>query len=231
MNPRKGAYNRLIKHNPKQLQKEINADIKSNQYGGTSLGSKKLPISVDRLNEIFEKYAKIYIAELGKLLVAVKSYQHAFSTQELSDEMNRTLYGNAKGPQHMKKKWSEIQNEVMQWADMDTGRYFTEALGIFEKDADSFNKIIKEFEKNQLDGIDEQYKGATGKLKKLESAARTTVSRIVVGSSKLHKMYVTRLKEAISLMQTQAIAAARKAILDKGTTNESYVFNDMDVIY
>ena len=145
--------------------------------------------------------------------------------------MNRTLYGDAKGPQHMKKKWSEIQNEVMQWADMDTGRYFTEALGIFEKDADSYNKIIKEFEKNQLDNIDEQYKGATGKLKKLESAARTTVSRIVVGSSKLHKMYVTRLKEAISLMQTQAIAAARKAILDKGTTNESYTFNDMDVIY
>ena len=67
----------------------------------------------------------------------------------------------------------------------------------------------------------------------MESAARTTVSRIVVGSSKLHKMYVTRLKEAISLMQTQAIAAARKAILDKGTTNanESYVFNDVDMIY
>ena len=232
LNPRKGAYNRLIKHNPKQLQKEINADIKSKQYGGEKLGSKNLPISIARLNEIYEKYAKIYIAELGKLLVAVKSYQHAFSTQELSDEMNRTLYGNAKGPQYMKKKWSEIQNEVMQWADMDTGRYFTEALGIFEKDADSFNKIIKESEKNKLDDIDEQYKGATGKLKKLESAARTTVSRIVVGSSKLHKMYVTRLKEAISLMQTQAIAAARKAILDKGTTtNESYIFNDMDVIY
>ena len=44
-------------------------------------------------------------------------------------------------------------------------------------------------------------------------------------------MYVTRLKEAISLMQTQAIAAARKAILDKGTTNESYTFNNMDVVY
>ena len=41
-----------------------------------------------------------------------------------------------------------------------------------------------------------------------------------------------KLKDAISLMQTQAIAAARKAILDKGTTtNESYIFNDMDVIY
>ena len=230
---RKDAYNRLIRRNPQQMQDEIDADIKSGKYKGKKGGlfKKKPPISIDRLNEIGAKYAKIYGTELGKLLAELKKYQQAFSTQELSDEMNRTLYGNAKGPQHMKKKWSEIQNEVMQWADMDTGRYFTEALGIFEKDANSYNAIIKEFEKNSLDEIDETYKNATGNLKKLESAARTTVSRIVVGSSKLHKMYVTRLKEAISLMQTQAIAAARKAILDKGTTNESYTFNDMDVIY
>ena len=68
-------------------------------------------------------------------------------------------------------------------------------------------------------------------MKQAESAARNAVTRLTSSRSKVHKMYIMKLKDAISLMQTQAIAAARKAILDKGTTNESYVFNDMDVIY
>ena len=69
-------------------------------------------------------------------------------------------------------------------------------------------------------------------MKQAESAARKVVTKMTSSASKVHKMYIMKLKDAISLMQTQAIAAARKAILDKGTTtNESYIFNDMDVIY
>ena len=229
---RRNAYDELIKQAPKELRDNIERDTNFNgphPYPGWLHG--QIDISHHRVNTLYKEWVKKERENFKKLYNELKPLKYAYSTQQLTELMNRTVYGNIKGPQHNKVKWDTIKNEVMQWADMDTGRYFTEALGIFEKDADSFNKIIKEFEKNQLDGIDEQYKGATGKLKKLESAARTTVSRIVVGSSKLHKMYVTRLKEAISLMQTQAIAAARKAILDKGTTNESYTFNDMDVIY
>ena len=229
---RRNAYDELIKQAPKQLRDNSERDSNFNgphPYPGWLHG--QIDISHHRVNTLYKEWVKKERENFKKLYNELKPLKYAYSTQQLIELMNRTVYGSIKGPQHNKVKWDTIKNEVMQWADMDTGRYFTEALGIFEKDADSFNKIIKEFEKNQLDGIDEQYKGATGKLKKLESAARTTVSRIVVGSSKLHKMYVTRLKEAISLMQTQAIAAARKAILDKGTTNESYTFNDMDVIY
>ena len=145
--------------------------------------------------------------------------------------MNTEVYNGVKGPQHTKAKWNTIKDDVMNWADMDTSRYFTEALGVFEKNANSYNKIIKEFEKNQIDEIDEQYRGATGAMKQAESVARKAVTRLTSSRSKLHKMYIMKLKDAISLMQTQSIAAARKAILDKGTTNESYVFNGMDVIY
>ena len=229
---RRDAYDTIIAKAPKELRDNIERDTNFNgphPYPGWLHG--QIDISHHRVNTLYKEWVKKERENFKKLYNELRILKYAYSTQQLTELMNKTVYGSIKGPQHNKVKWDTIKNEVMQWADMDTGRYFTEALGIFEKDADSFNKIIKEFEKNQLDGIDENYKGATGKLKKLESAARTTVSRIVVGSSKLHKMYVTRLKEAISLMQTQAIAAARKAILDKGTTNESYTFNDMDVIY
>ena len=44
------------------MQDEIDADIKSGQYKGPKnvFGKKKLPISIDRLNEIGAKYAKLY---------------------------------------------------------------------------------------------------------------------------------------------------------------------------
>ena len=226
---RRYYYDKLVNHNPKDFQDEIDKATHSGQFHGNLNGH--VDLSPEKLGELFKEYSKKIAPQYNELLKAIKIYKYTFTTQELSETMNFKLYGDKTGPQHEKKKWSDVKDEVMQWADMDTTRYFNEALGIFEKDANSFNKIIKEFEKTNLDMIDEQYKGATGKLKELESAARSAVRRFVSSSTKVHKMYVTRLKEAISLMQTQAIAAARKAILDKGTTNESYVFNDVDMIY
>ena len=154
-----------------------------------------------------------------------------FSTQEIADEMRTTLYTDAKGPVHDKKKWSVIKSDVMNWADMDPSRYLTEALGVFEKDSNAMMKIIKQQQKNYEEAIDDDLKSGTLE-KKAESMVRAKVRQIAAGGAKIHKMYITHLKEAISLMQTQAIAAARKAILDKSTTtNESYIFNGMDVIY
>ena len=154
-----------------------------------------------------------------------------FSTQEIADEMRTTLYTDAKGPVHDKKKWSVIKSDVMNWADMDPSRYLTEALGVFEKDSNAMMKIIKQQQKNYEEAIDDDLKSGTLE-KKAESMVRAKVRQIAAGGAKIHKMYITHLKEAISLMQTQAIAAARKAILDKSTTtNESYIFNSMDVIY
>ena len=154
-----------------------------------------------------------------------------FSTQEIADEMRTTLYTDAKGPVHGKKKWSVIKSDVMNWADMDPSRYLTEALGVFEKDSNAMMKIIKQQQKNYEEAIDDDLKSGTLE-KKAESMVRAKVRQIAAGGAKIHKMYITHLKEAISLMQTQAIAAARKAILDKSTTtNESYIFNGMDVIY
>ena len=154
-----------------------------------------------------------------------------FTTQGIAEEMRTTLYGNATGPEHKKKKWDDIKDPVMQWADMDPSRYLSEALGVFEKDSNAMMKIIKQQQKNYEEAIDDERKSGTLE-KKAESMVRSKVRQIAAGGAKVHKMYITHLKEAISLMQTQAIAAARKAILDKGTTtNESYIFNGMDVIY
>ena len=233
-NKKELAYNTIMKKAPKKLQDNIDRDTNWNgghPYAG-NLNGKFVMISPARVYYLYKEWAKKESENFKKLHNELKILKYAYSTQQLTELMNRTVYGNIKGPQHDKVKWDTIKNEVMQWADMDTGRYFTEALGIFEKDADSFNKIIKEFEKNQLDDIDEQYKGATGAMKQAESAARKVVTKMTSSASKVHKMYIMKLKDAISLMQTQAIAAARKAILDKGTTtNESYIVNDMDVIY
>ena len=154
-----------------------------------------------------------------------------FTTQGIAEEMRTTLYGNATGPVHNEKTWPEIKDPVMQWADMDPSRYLSEALGVFEKDSNAMMKIIKQQQKNYEEAIDDELKSGTLE-KKAESMVRSKVRQIAAGGAKVHKMYITHLKEAISLMQTQAIAAARKAILDKGTTtNESYIFNGMDVIY
>ena len=154
-----------------------------------------------------------------------------YTTQEIAEAMRNELYGNTKGPEHKKQKWSVIKSDVMNWADMDPSRYLTEALGVFEKDSNAMMKIIKQQQKNYEEAIDEDIKSG-GLEKKAESMVRAKVRQIAAGGAKIHKMYITHLKEAISLMQTQAIAAARKAILDKSTTtNESYIFNGMDVIY
>ena len=154
-----------------------------------------------------------------------------YSTQDIAEEMRKTLYNDTKGPVHGKKKWSIIKSEVMNWADMDPSRYLTEALGVFEKDSNAMMKIIKQQQKNYEEAIDDDIKSG-GLEKKAESMVRAKVRQYAAGGAKIHKMYITHLKEAISLMQTQAIAAARKAILDKSTTtNESYIFNGMDVIY
>ena len=112
----------------------------------------------------------------------------------------------------------------------------TISLGYSEPDqmeyslATAMMKIIKEQQKNMEDALDDEKKSSAID-KKVESGIRAVIRRCAAGGAKVHKMYITHLKEAISIMQTQAIAAARKAILDKGTTNESYAFNGMDVIY
>ena len=175
--------------------------------------------------------------ELEKLRKSGLSSQKGdeyYSTQDIAEDMRKKLYGNnnPNGPKYDKKKWSDIKNDVMAWADMDPSRYLTEALGIFEKDSNAMMKIIKEQQKNMEDALDDEKKSSAID-KKVESGIRAVIRRCAAGGAKVHKMYITHLKEAISLMQTQAIAAARKAILDKGTTNanESYVFNDVDMIY
>ena len=156
-----------------------------------------------------------------------------YSTQDIAEDMRKKLYGdtNPNGPKYEKKKWSEIKDDVMAWADMDPSRYLTEALGIFEKDSNAMMKIIKEQQKNMEDALDDEKKSSAVD-KKVESGIRAVIRRCAAGGAKVHKMYITHLKEAISLMQTQAIAAARKAILDKGTTtNESYSYDGIDMIY
>ena len=154
-----------------------------------------------------------------------------YTTQEIAEEMRETLYKDTKGPVHDKKKWSVIKSDVMNWADMDPSRYLTEALGVFEKDSNAMMKIIKQQQKDYEEEIDDEVKSGAIE-KKAESMVRSKIRQIAAGGAKIHKMYITHLKEAISLMQTQAIAAARKAILDKSTTtNESYIFNGIDVIY
>ena len=175
--------------------------------------------------------------ELEKLRKSGLSSQNGaeyYSTQDIAEDMRKKLYGDANpnGPKYEKKRWSDIKNDVMAWADMDPSRYLTEALGIFEKDSNAMMKIIKEQQKNMEDALDDEKKSSAID-KKVESGIRAVIRRCAAGGAKVHKMYITHLKEAISLMQTQAIAAARKAILDKGTTNanESYVFNDVDMIY
>ena len=179
---------------------------------------------------------KVINDELEKLRKSGLSSQNGaeyYSTQDIAEEMRKKLYGdnNPNGPKYDKKTWSEIKDDVMAWADMDPSRYLTEALGIFEKDSNAMMKIIKEQQKNMEDALDDEKKNSAID-KKVESGIRAVIRRCAAGGAKVHKMYITHLKEAISLMQTQAIAAARKAILDKGTTtNESYIFNDMDVIY
>ena len=68
-------------------------------------------------------------------------------------------------------------------------------------------------------------------MKQAETAVRKGVTKMTSSASNVHKMYIIKIKDAILLKQTQAITAERKAILDKGTPNESYTFNDIDVIY
>ena len=229
---RRDAYDELIRLSPQKLRKNIERDTNFNgphPYQGYLNG--QVNISPDRVSLLYRQWRNKESKAYKILLDELKPLKYAFSTQELTEMMNKAVYNDTKGPVHDKKKWKIIKDDVMNWADMDTSRYFTEALGVFEKNANSFNKIIKEFEKNRLDEIDEKYRGATGAMKQAESVARKAVTRLTSSRSKLHKMYIMKLKDAISLMQTQSIAAARKAILDKGTTNESYAFNGMDVIY
>ena len=227
------AYDAIMNTAPQKLMNNIKRDTNFNgvhKYAGTVNGQNVM-ISPERVFQLYLEWLREELKAYKILRDELEPLKYAFSTQELTEMMNKAVYDDPKGPVHDKKKWKIIKDDVMNWADMDTSRYFTEALGVFEKNANSFNKIIKEFEKNRLDEIDEQYRGATGAMKQAETAARNAVTRLTSSKSKVHKMYIMKLKDAISLMQTQAIAAARKAILDKGTTNESYTFNGMDVIY
>ena len=227
------AYDAIMHTAPQKLKDNIKRDtnFNGNHPHEGYVNGKYVMISPERVRRLYLEWCREELKAYKSLQDELKPLKYAYSTQEIAEMMNKAVYNDVKGPQHTKAKWNTIKDDVMNWADMDTSRYFTEALGVFEKNANSYNKIIKEFEKNQIDEIDEQYRGATGAMKQAESVARKAVTRLTSSRSKLHKMYIMKLKDAISLMQTQSIAAARKAILDKGTTNESYVFNGMDVIY
>ena len=215
------AYNQSF-----QTIKKKQEEIATEEAKGTNANDATIKAAKDAID-----------AELEKLRKSGLSSQNGaeyYSTQDIAEDMRKKLYGdtNPNGPKYEKKKWSEIKPDVMAWADMDPSRYLTEALGIFEKDSNAMMKIIKEQQKNMEDALDDEKKSSAID-KKVESGIRAVIRRCAAGGAKVHKMYITHLKEAISLMQTQAIAAARKAILDKGTTNanESYVFNDVDMIY
>ena len=207
-----------------QTIKKKQEEIATEEAKGTSANDAAIKAAKDAID-----------AELKKLRESGLDSQSSgdyYSTQGIAEDMRNKLYKNNNGPQYEQKSWSDIKNDVMAWADMDPSRYLTEALGIFEKDSNAMMKIIKEQQKNMEDALDDEKKSSAID-KKVESGIRAVIRRCAAGGAKIHKMYITHLKEAISIMQTQAIAAARKAILDKGTTNanESYVFNDVDMIY
>ena len=227
------AYDAIMQNAPQKLKDNIKRDTNFNgqhKYEGTVNG-KYVMISAERVHQLYLDWCREERKAYKILLDELKPLKYAFSTQELTEMMNKAVYDDPKGPVHGKKKWSIIKSEVMNWADMDPSRYLTEALGVFEKDSNAMMKIIKQQQKDYEEAIDEDVKSG-GLEKKAESMVRNKVRQIAAGGAKIHKMYITHLKEAISLMQTQAIAAARKAILDKSTTtNESYIFNGMDVIY
>ena len=163
-----------------------------------------------------------------------KDHQNQYTTVTVANEMDRVLYktngtsgeGQAK---YEDKSWNEIQDAVMKWADLDATRYLNEALGIFEKDSNTLNKLVNDMAKIQNEAIDEI---DDPMLKRFESSLRLYVKQMVQAATKIHKMYIYRLKSGIDLMQTQAISAARKAILAKGTTTEeSYTFDNIDFVY
>ena len=212
------AYNQSFQ-TIKKKQNEIAEENKKDQPDDS-----KIKAATTVINDELEK--------LRKSGLSSQDGAEYYSTQDIAEDMREKLYGDTNGPKYEKKKWSDIKNDVMAWADMDPSRYLTEALGIFEKDSNAMMKIIKEQQKNMEDALDDEKKSSAID-KKVESGIRAVIRRCAAGGAKVHKMYITHLKEAISLMQTQAIAAARKAILDKGTTNtnESYIFNDADMIY
>ena len=170
---------------------------------------------------------------LADLEHAWKQMSNAYEGASLANEMDGVLYGNTSSngeglAKYEDRSWNEIQDKVMKWADLDTTRYLNESLGIFEKDSQATLKLINQTEKNSIKAVE----GAeSAEVKKYESAIRTYVKQLAQAQAKFHKMYIYRLKNGISLMQAQAIAAARKAILAKGTTSESFTIDNLDFIY
>ena len=162
-----------------------------------------------------------------------KQMSNAYDGATLANEMDRVLYNNATSngeglAKYEDRSWNEIQDKVMKWADLDTTRYLNECLGIFEKDSQATLKLINQTEQNSIKAVE----GAeSAEIKKYESAIRTYIKQLAQAQAKFHKMYIYRLKNAISLQQAQAIAAARKAILAKGTTSESFTIDNLDFIY
>ena len=162
-----------------------------------------------------------------------KRMSNAYEGASLANEMDKVLYGNGSvngegQAKYVDRSWNEIQNKVMKWVDLDTTRYLNECLGIFEKDSQATLKLINQTEKNSINAVE----GAeSAEIKKYESAIRTYIKQLAQAQAKFHKMYIYRLKNGISLMQAQCIAAARKAILAKGTTSESFTIDNLDFIY
>lgn len=170
---------------------------------------------------------------LADLEDAWKQKSNAYEGASLANEMDGVLYGNTSSngeglAKYEDRSWNEIQDKVMKWADLDTTRYLNESLGIFEKDSQATLKLINQIEKNGIKAVES---AESAEVKKYESAIRTYIKQMAQAQAKFHKMYIYRLKNGISLMQAQAIAAARKAILAKGTTSESFTIDNLDFIY
>ena len=170
---------------------------------------------------------------LADLEHAWKQKSNAYEGASLANEMDGVLYNNTSSngeglAKYEDRSWNEIQDKVMKWADLDTTRYLNESLGIFEKDSQATLKLINQIEKNGIKAVES---AESAEVKKYESAIRTYIKQLAQAQAKFHKMYIYRLKNGISLMQAQCIAAARKAILAKGTTSESFTIDNLDFIY
>ena len=170
---------------------------------------------------------------LADLEHAWKQKSNAYEGASLANEMDRVLYNNTSSngeglAKYEDRSWNQIQDKVMKWVDLDTTRYLNECLGIFEKDSQATLKLINQIEKNGIKAVES---AESAEVKKYESAIRTYIKQLAQAQAKFHKMYIYRLKNANRIQQAQCIAAARKAILAKGTTSESFTIDNLDFIY
>jgi hypothetical protein len=167
------------------------------------------------------------ISEYNNLKHKVKDCVN--STQRWATSLDDVAWGSGnKGPVYTKKRWSEIGSQAMHWADTDPSKTISEALGVYEKDTRSLNKLVGH---------------AASKLGKVvanqaEKAGFSSANNIIRGAcrvyasgiQKANTMSLARLTAVARTLQSMSIAACRKAITAKGTTSESTMFDFDSVI-